>query len=156
MEIMNIKEFLHKAMKKAKCSEGNIIDSFEFFTNEVLLKKTKGTVYGFLVELTELELINLKNEAKEMGTLKNENLSSIKPIFENFYALYWGKNLDAYGRINAHLNGHKGGNSNLHLKDYENLTEKNIVYGTIYVDNNKKLEDFLLENYPPLLKTKKN
>lgn len=151
---MNIKEFLHKSMKEAECSEGNIIDSFEFLINGVLPKKTKGTVYGFIVQLSRKELLNLTDEAKEMGTLKNENLFNTKPIFENFYVLYWGKNLDVYGRINAHLNGHKGGNSNLHLKDYENLAEKKILYGTIYVDDNKKLEDFLIENYPPLLKTK--
>jgi len=151
---MNIGTFLFDEAKKRKYNYGEIKDNFEFIIGEVLPLKTKGIVYGFVTKLNDIELENLKNEAKKKKTLI-ENINDIKPIDDKYYVLYWGKSSDVFGRINAHYNGHQGGNYNLHLKEYESLHNKTIIYGTIYVEKNKEFEEYLLRSYPPILKTKK-
>lgn len=151
---MNLGLFLSNEAKKRNYNYGEITDNFEFKIGDLFPRKTKGIVYGFVTKLNDIELEKLKNEAKKKKTL-TESIDNIKPINNEYYVLYWGKSSDVFGRINAHYNGHKGGNSNLHLKEYKSLHEKKIIYGTIYIEKNKEFEEYLLVVYPPILKTKK-
>lgn len=107
------------------------------------------------MELNNKEKEELFNEAKRLGGNKQKEILNLKPINNNYYPLYWGKSLDSFGRITAHLNSHSGGNSNLRLKQYTSLANKEIVYARMYLKDNVEFEKYLANTYPPILMTRK-
>ncbi|UYX56192.1 hypothetical protein M3Y14_33585 (plasmid) [Bacillus thuringiensis] len=80
-------------------------------------KTTKnGVIYGFAIKLNESKKLELLSEAGRLKTINKKSLK-IEETFDNYYLLYWGKSIDANGRGQAHVKGHKNGN--LHLERYE-------------------------------------
>lgn len=152
---MDLAKFLKEIASEQGLEEGDFLTNDTLKIGETLPKKTSGVVYGFVVKLNLQEKLGLFNEAKKLGGNKFNEDSKTKAIINDYYPLYWGKNSDIFGRITAHINGHKGGNSNLSLKDYSTLEDKEIIYARIYLNNNEKFESYLISTYPPLLKTRK-
>ncbi|EKU42058.1 hypothetical protein C518_3012 [Lysinibacillus fusiformis ZB2] len=152
---MDLAEFLRNEAEKKGYQKGDFLENITFRIDEELNETDTGVVYGFVVELDDEEVINLFEEAKKIGGNKQKELIKVNPIIENYYPLYWGKSLDSLGRINAHLKGHGGGNSNLRLKEYGALKNKNIIYARVYIKRNLDFEKYLAKTYPPLLKTRK-
>jgi len=152
---MDLASFLKEIASEQGQEEGDFLSNSTFKIGETLPKKTSGVVYGFVVRLNAQEKLDLFNEAKKLGGNKFDADSKTKSIINDYYPLYWGKNSDIFGRINAHVTGHKGGNSNLGLKDYSTIEDKEILYARIYLNNNEKIEKYLISTYPPLLKTRK-
>lgn len=81
-------------------------------------KNKGGIVYGLAISLNdekEKELL-----LQEAITIQGSHIQSKEdmialPNYTNLYPLYWGKSELIWGRINAHVEGHK--NNNLHLKN---------------------------------------
>ena len=151
---MNLAEFLRNEADKNGYQKGDFLKNITFRIDEELNEEGTGVVYGFVVKLDNEGLENLFNEAIEIGGNKQEEIIGIEPIEENYYPLYWGKSTDILGRIIAHLNGHKG-NNNLRLKDFSTLKDKEIIYARVYIKRNEDFEEYLVETYPPMLKTRK-
>lgn len=111
-----------------------------------------GVVYGYGIYLDEGEKKSLMDEAIRLERNRFQLDKDLKEIHDNFYPLYWGKSELVLGRLNAHIKGHKG-NNNLHLGDYKFFQGKTITYSVILVEDNKELEQHLIDCYPPMLKT---
>lgn len=152
---MDLADFLKETASKLGCEEGNFLENSTFKIDDPLPDKTSGVVYGFVVKLNEQEKSNLFNEAIKLGGNRYDEISKTEEIINDYYPLYWGKSSEIFGRINAHVNGHKGGNSNLRLKEYSTLKDKDILYARIYIKDNAAFEKKLISEYPPLLKTMK-
>lgn len=122
------------------------------------LSKNTGVVYGFGIYLTKHELHGLFEEAKELNTnsikIESEIRSIKKENNKELYIIYWGKSNIIDGRIRDHLCGYQ--NYNLHLKEYQSLKDKKIIYSVLSIDKNTELEKILQKEYPPLLRTKKH
>ncbi|HHT7062894.1 TPA: hypothetical protein ACTZ5S_005476 [Bacillus cereus] len=153
---MNLLSFMRNAVKNIGGTEGELCDGFQFTMEQwsVLKKKSKtaenGVIYAFAVKLEDAKKIDLINEASKLKTL-NEGSRKNKAVFGDYYLLYWGKSNVINGRGQAHVKGHENGN--LHLNVYECLKDCPMEYAFIYVENYKKIEDELIKNYPPMLKT---
>lgn len=151
---MDLALFLKREAQIQGFKEGNFEENITFKINKEKPKNTAGVVYGFVAELNNEEKEELFNEAKRLGGNKPKEVFNVKPIADNYYPLYWGKSLDSFGRITAHLNAHNG-NNNLRLKQYITLNNKEIIYARIYLENNEVFEEYLSKKYPQMLKTRK-
>jgi hypothetical protein len=115
-------------------------------------KGSSGFVYGYAIRLNEREKQLLLDEAIKLKGNSVKLIKDMQEIGDGFYPLYWGKSELIFGRLNAHLKGHKR-NSNLHLSDYQFFQNKEIIYSVLMVTDNIKFENHLNGKYPPLLKT---
>ncbi|HDR8183715.1 TPA: hypothetical protein QC116_003138 [Bacillus thuringiensis] len=155
---MDLLSFMKKAIKDVDGKETALCDGFQFTIEqwEECKKKRKtaknGVIYGFAINLNESKKLELLSEVKRRKT-KNKDLIKIEEIFDSYYILYWGKSIDADGRGQAHVKGHK--NWNLHLDGYECLKNYPIEYAFVYVENYEDIERKLISKYPPLLRTVK-
>lgn len=124
-------------------------------------KDKSGIVYGYVIHLNEDEKQQLHDEAIQNKGCAINSLKELKEIREGYYPLYWGKRLYwgkselILGRLNAHLKGHKS-NGNLHLCDYRFFLDKEINYSVLMVTDNERFEKYMINKYPPILKTYSN
>ncbi|EMA7644992.1 hypothetical protein WMY96_19265 [Vibrio diabolicus] len=115
---------------------------------------TCGSVYGFFVRLNNKQLNDLISEAKNKLTLKN-SVGDIKPIFDDVYVLYWGKDKSIGARLNAHIQNKSKGTSILRLCAYKSLENIKIGCYNIVVSNHDEFEVYLQKTYKQILKTTK-
>ncbi|WP_026394984.1 hypothetical protein [Acetobacterium malicum] len=115
-------------------------------------KDNSGIVYGFAMRLNDTELEMLFNEAKKLKTVRFSKIEEIEEVSKGIYLLYWGLSDLLIGRLIAHINGHKN-NSNLHLCNYSFFNAKELFYATIAVTDKAVFETYLIDKYPPMLKT---
>ncbi|MGM0472120.1 MAG: hypothetical protein ACQEQI_07555, partial [Bacillota bacterium] len=118
-------------------------------------KDKSGVVYGYAISINNEEKITLLDEAKKRGGNKVDSIEDFSELEEGVYPLYWGKSELVFGRLNAHLNGHKS-NGNLHLCDYDFFEGKKIFYAVLIVSDNKAFENHLINQFTPILKTYKS
>lgn len=149
---MNLSKFLEEKASQNGFQFGDFSNDIIFTLEGDLPKRSSGVVYGFIVKLDKTELNELLEEASDKGANKQSNIKKIKPIYKTYYPLYWGKSTDIYGRLLAHIEGHK--NSNLRLKDFNTLKNKKIYFGRIYVKDNEDFENYLICKFPCILKTR--
>jgi len=137
-----------------KAAGVNQVDaSGEFFLSDSMPKLFPGGVYGFFVELSEEEAKKFFNEASERNSASLDSFGKFKPIKDNFYPIYWGKDKSIGKRPYEHLKNSKGTGS-IRLSTYRSLENKKIHSITIIVDDNDKLENHLQNQFPHLLLTK--
>ncbi|PDY76516.1 hypothetical protein [Bacillus cereus] len=119
---MDLLSLMKKAIMEVGGKETALCDGFQFTIEQwdECKKKEKtaknGVVYGFAIKLNESKKLELLSEAGRLKTINKKSLK-IEETFDNYYLLYWGKSIDANGRGQAHVKGHKNGN--LHLERYE-------------------------------------
>lgn len=116
------------------------------------IKDKRGIVYGYMIHLNEDDKKLLLDEAVKIKGNAMSSVEEMKEIENGYYPLYWGKSELILGRLNAHLKGHKS-NGNLHLCDYDFLLQREIEYAVLMVTDNTKFEDYMIAEYPPILKT---
>lgn len=76
-----------------------------------------------------------------------ETIASI-PGFENWYPVYWGKDISPVSRMKAHVQGHKNGN--IALPTVIEVQNKNLIFGAILVARYRDFEKLLHQRFPPL------
>ena len=118
-------------------------------------KDKSGVVYGYVIHLNEDEKQQLFEEAIRNKGCAINSLEELKEVRDGYYPLYWGKSELILGRLNAHLKGHKS-NGNLHLCDYHFFLDKEINYSVLMVTDNERFEKYMINKYPPILKTYSN
>ncbi len=137
-------------------------DIFGVFTNEVSNEGktlTPGGLYGFFVRLSETEAKNLYAEANKKGCSALSTCEKFKPINNDIYPLYWGKDKSIGSRINGHIKNPDGpeqgknGTGLIRLSAYAALHGKEIGVFTIVVNDNSGFETHIRKLYPDLLKT---
>jgi len=70
------------------------------------------------------------------------------PDYEDWYPVYWGKDISPVSRLKAHVQGHKNGNINLPgLSQVQGLP---LVFGAVLVTEYRRFESLLHTKYPPL------
>lgn len=105
------------------------------------IKQSTGAVYGLIVELSGSDIEAASEEIQVDGKA---------PIFENWYALYWGKDSNPGARIRAHVQNHQG-TGNAKLEKYRFLHGKPIIYSMIWVEKYEQFEKSLHAEFSPLL-----
>lgn len=103
-----------------------------------------GAVYGVVVELNKESFDALRPQLP-----KTRRGKQFVPLEEDWYPLYWGKDLTPPSRIRAHVQGHKNGNARLH--QYAVLHNRPIRYGFAFVRDYEVFETLLHDRYPPIL-----
>ena len=126
----------------------------EFILGSASPELFPGGVYGFFVELQPDEATAFYNEAFNRGTASISSREAFKPIKDNFYPIYWGKDKSIGKRAYDHIKN-PDGNGVIRLATYNSLNGKVIHIFTMIVDDYKKLEIHLQNKYPHLLLTTK-
>lgn len=152
-----MKEVVEIIRNELNSTEYEEVDALGSFLNESNNRGkviTPGSVYGFFVSLSKDEKEELFKEARVKQTLRPTNTSLIKPIKDNIYALYWGKDKSLGARINAHVNNPKGKTGLARLSAYTSLHGKSISCFALVVNNYSGFEAHLQSKFPDILKTK--
>lgn len=112
-----------------------------------------GATYGFCVRLNTIEHKAVFLEAQQKGTARLNKIQDWKPIQDDIYPLYWGKEKYAGERVNRHLKNNSQGTGILRLCAYASLHNKEIACVSLTVANNTDFEKAMQRNHPDLLKT---
>lgn len=96
------------------------------------VKQSNGSVYGIWVN---------------SSVPPRANFSSL-PGHEDWYAVYWGRDIAPVSRLKAHVQGHKNGNA--HLPDREELRGRPLIFGAVIVSRYRQFEGMLHSRFPPL------
>ena len=120
-------------------------------SNKVIIP---GSVYGFFVSLSQTEVKALFEEAKNKDTCRLKNINEFKPVIDDIYPLYWGKDKSLGARINAHIKNPKGKTGIARLCAYKCLHDKTISCIALVINDYSGFEKHLQESFPDLLKTK--
>ncbi len=115
--------------------------NFDFVKKQVV--QNAGSVYGVFINITEEELANLPNEYRKDAYKYND-----------YYVLYWGKDVHPSNRISEHLKANVNTGS-LHLNKRKVLHKYELIWGCIIVNNYDKFEQHLHEKYKPILGSNK-
>ncbi len=118
-------------------------------TNEKVLT-FPGSAYGFCVRLNEQELNSIFNEAITKRTARFGNIQEWRPISEDIYPLYWGKDKMLGAKIYQHLKNTKT-TGLARLCAYKALHGKDIACAALTVTNYSELEAALQMERPHLL-----
>ena len=94
--------------------------------------QSSGAVYGIWV----------KSESPPSPSLKTI------PGFDDWYPVYWGKDIAPVSRMKAHVQGHKNGN--IDLPNVIEVQNKPLIFGAILVARYRDFEKLLHGHFPPL------
>jgi hypothetical protein len=143
---MNLMEFLRTqaVAEKLELYE-EIFGEIEISNGSKRITQSTGSVYGLVVQLDQNSLNEVLSQLP-----KNRRVCEPKPLFDNCYPLYWGKDINPGSRIKAHVQNPEG-TGNAKLDTYSSLYEKKIIYAAILVSKYESFEAFLHKNFPPLL-----
>lgn len=123
------------------------------FTNSATNKKAlnlPGAAYGFCIRLNEQERNAVFAEAKKKGTTRLKSIQEWRPLSEDIFPLYWGKDKMLGARIHQHLkNTKKTGLARLCA--YTTLHSKEIACVALTVTQYSELEGALQNERPHLL-----
>ena len=111
-----------------------------------------GAVYGFAVRLSEEERVALFSEANGRGLSQLAEISSFKPIEDDLYPIYWGKDKQLGSRLHQHLNNPTGTGA-IRLSTYRALSGKVLACATLVVPDFEVAESIIQNAFPHLLKT---
>lgn len=117
------------------------------------LSDGRGCVYGFAVRIDE-NLDELKEKLKEQCSVNNDTLDNWMPIKDNWYPLYWGRDLNMGLRLDSHVKEITG-TGTIQLCKIDALKGHEVVYGALPCINYKENESKMHNRYPDILKTRK-
>jgi hypothetical protein len=146
-----VMEFLKKELENSNISE--VMPIGEFIVGDEKPKLFPGSTYGFLAILDIDSAKKLFDEASSRNASNISSLEYFRPVFENVYPLYWGKDKSIGKRPYEHLYDPSGTGS-IRLHTYQCLNDIHILCFAITVNENEKFEKHLQNNYPHLLVTK--
>ncbi|VVP26789.1 hypothetical protein PS862_04146 [Pseudomonas fluorescens] len=151
---MNSHVRLVNAMRKVLMANGiaEVPASGEFILPAAKPTLFPGAVYGFAVCLSESERDALFSEAQARRSSRLAKISSFKPIEDNLYPIYWGKDKQLGARPHQHLqNPTKTGA--IRLSTYGTLSGKVLACATLVVSDYVAAERIIQRAFPDLLKT---
>ncbi len=111
-----------------------------------------GAVYGFAVQLDQIELGALYEEARARKLSRVSRLEKAHPIEGTLYPLYWGKDKHLGARPYQHLND-PAKTGAIRLSTYKALHGKTIACVSLVVSDYAAAERILRSAYPDVLKT---
>lgn len=114
------------------------------------LSDRRGSVYGFAIKLSSDDEIKAIFENQD----KNLDFSSWKSLGDDYYPLYWGKDINMGARLYSHTKQSKSTRT-IQLNKRAFLKDREIIYGAIPCSDSAEIEKRLHEKYPDILKTKK-
>lgn len=125
-----------------------------FYDNEGNCKmQERGGVYGIAVKLEEDEVESFFNEHRDERK-KDLKYSDWKSIGNEYYPLYWGKDINLGFRLFEHMKSSKSTwTIQLNKKPY--LIGKDLIYGVVLCSNTKDNEKLIRKKYPDIFKTRK-
>lgn len=126
--------------------------SGEFYLSSLPTVMFPGAVYGFAARLTDSERLSLFEEAQKRGLSRLRSISSFKPIEDDLYPIYWGKDKHLGARPHQHL-GNPVGTGAIRLSTYKALNGKTIACTVLVVSDYVRAELAIQNAFPDLLKT---
>ncbi|MBE5745533.1 MAG: hypothetical protein E7355_05330 [Clostridiales bacterium] len=116
----------------------------------------RGGVYGIAIKLATSEaeefFLQHKDEKKDL------NFYDWIPLgekgLENYYPLYWGKDINLGFRLFEHMKSSKS-TASVQLDQRTDLIGRDIIYGAVFCSKNAENEKLLRQKYPDIFKTKK-
>jgi len=105
------------------------------------------SVYGFWIKL---------DKEKKKEVFEDTECGEVHLIRDNWYPLYWGKDIYAGSRMDAHI-AEPEGTGTMGLSKYNSLKDGEIISGGVLVEFKKYegFEKYLHENYKPILGSSK-
>lgn len=133
-------EFL---IEKNKCFNnadelGFLQGTFDF--NKMQVIQNAGSVYGVFIKIGKDDLDKLP---------KKYDKNAYK-IDDDYYVLYWGKDVHPSNRISKHLKANILTGS-LHLNKKTELHNYELIWGCIIVNKYGEFEEYLHKNFKPIL-----
>ena len=119
-------------------------------TQGCVLSNERGGVYGFAIKLTEEEKKDVFNEFN--GKKYAKTVEEWKTIGDDFYPLYWGKDINLGFRLREHTISNKSVRS-IQLNEKVFLRGKEVLYGAVICAKREDNEKKMREQYPDILKT---
>ena len=121
-------------------------------TPDCILSNERGGVYGFAIRLkTREDKKNFYNHIIERGRKRNNiSLDEWNSIGNNYYPLYWGKDVNLGFRLYEHTKNSKTCAS-IALSE-EEFYGYEIIYGAVLCDNRDVYEGILHNDYKDLLR----
>lgn len=126
--------------------------SGEFCLSEGVIALFPAAIYGFAARFTEFEKLELFEEAQRRGLCSLNSINAFKPIEDDLYPIYWGKDKQLGARPYEHL-GNPDGTGAIRLSTYMALRGKTISCATLVVVDNSNAELAIQRAFPHLLKT---
>lgn len=149
---LRLLEIMKQAVLGSGASESYATGDFNLNESNKAAQLYSGSVYGFAVSLNQQEKEILFEEAILKGLSRLQDIEEFKPIENDFYPLYWGKDKKLGARPYQHLDDPKGTGS-IRLSAYKSLLGKSISCVVLIVSDNALAEKFLQHTHPSLLKT---
>lgn len=116
------------------------------------LSDSRGSVYGVAIKLKDESDKKQVFKAIPEERRNNTKVENWKPIDENYYPLYWGKDINMGIRIHSHTRSMKS-TGTLQLNTLQALKGREVIYGVLPCLNCEKHEKQMHEKYPDILKT---
>ena len=117
-------------------------------TNDCALTVGRGSVYGFAVKVGDGQKSELFDRINKRGIKESE----WKSIGDDYYPLYWGKDINMGARLHSHTKASKS-TGTIQLNRIPALIDQEIIYGAIPCSNSADIEKRLQQMYPYVLKT---
>ena len=154
LPLYEIHTSLLSAMRAVLHREGipEVPASGEFYLSSLSTVMFPGAVYGFAARLSESERLALFEEAQKRGLSRLESVSSFKPIEDDLYPIYWGKDKQLGARPHQHLQNPVGTGA-IRLSTYKSLSGKAIACTVLVVSDFVRAEFAIQRAFPDLLKT---
>lgn len=134
---------------------GNILN---VGTKECTLSNDRGSVYGVAIKFKDKEtsqaLFNFIKKNNKSSVKKAMNSTDWKTIGDNYYPLYWGKDINFGSRLYSHTKTLKS-TGTIQLCQLKKLNNHEIIYGAIPCINYSEMEKQIKTEYPDILITNK-
>jgi hypothetical protein len=128
---------------------GTIVDIGK---SSCVLSSETGSVYGFAIKI-EAEIDTFKTLISNVNSFKSEfEWNDWKSIGDNYYPLYWGKDINMRSRLYAHTKEMKS-TGTLQLNNLSCLESYEVIYGAIPCVDYENHEKEIKTKYPDILKT---
>lgn len=131
-------------------------DHLQFISGEISnpgekgcgLTDERGSVYGIAVELLPKDKEDFLKNNNDKNVSKEKWIS----IGDNYYPLYWGKDINMGARLHSHTKTSES-TGTIYLNQRSGLIKKNVIYGAVPCSNYADVEKRLHEKYPDIYKT---
>ena len=135
-----------------KCNK-NYLEGKIDWENGIPQLEERGGVYDIAIKLDKSEVESFFGAYCD-DRKKDLKFKDWKTIGNNYYPLYWGKDINLGFRLFEHMKSSKyTWTIQLNKKPY--LIGKDLIYGAVLCSNLKDNEKLLREKYPDIYKTRK-
>ena len=116
------------------------------------LEEGRGSVYGLAVFIEKTEDLQKIYEDIPLEHKNSTKLDDWKSIGDNYYPLYWGRDINFGARLYSHTKT-VASTGTIQIDSINALKDKTIIYGAIPCINQAKHESRVRETYKDILKT---